>query len=122
MPIRCTISHEERLVVATTDGVVTLKDVENYLDAVLVAGAMPYAKLFDATNIEPRATDDDMMLLGARMSAYGDLPSGPIAFVITTAAVHEFVRRYLNLTPAKRPAKIFSTVPQARQWLEAQRS
>ena len=52
MPIRWTISPERRLVVATTEGVVTLKDVEAYLDALVVADAMPYAKLFDASNIE----------------------------------------------------------------------
>ena len=54
MPIRWTISHEERLVVATTEGVVTLKDVEAYLDALVVADAMPYAKLFDASDIDPQ--------------------------------------------------------------------
>ena len=53
MPIRWTISREERLVVATTEGVVTLKDVEAYLDALVVADAMPYAKLFDASDIDP---------------------------------------------------------------------
>src|SRR5216684_5060291 len=36
MPIRWTISHEERLVVATTEGAVTLKDIEAYLDALVV--------------------------------------------------------------------------------------
>ena len=52
MPIRWTISREERLVVATTEGVVTLKDIEAYLDALVVADAMPYAKLFDASDID----------------------------------------------------------------------
>ena len=91
MPIHWTISPEKRLVVATTEGVVTLKDVETYLDALVVADAMPYAKLFDASNIEPQATDHDVLMLGARMSAYvKTLPGGPLAFVVTTRVAREF--------------------------------
>ena len=63
MPIRWTISHEERLVVATTQGVVTLKDIEAYLDALVVADAAPYAKLFDASDVDLQATDHDVMML-----------------------------------------------------------
>jgi hypothetical protein len=121
MPIRWTISREERLVVATTEGIVTLKDVEAYLDALVVADAMPYAKLFDASDIDPRASDDDVMMLGARMSAYGaTLPGGPLAFVVTTRLAREFIDRYLNLTAAPRPVSIFPTAEEARSWLDAQ--
>jgi len=121
MPIRWTISREERLVVATTEGVVTLKDVEAYLDALVVADAMPYAKLFDASDIEPRATDNDVLMLGARMSAYGaTLPGGPLAIVVKARVAREFVDRYLNLTPAARPVNIFQTADEARRWLDAQ--
>jgi len=121
MPIRWTISHEERLVVATTDGVVTLKDIEAYLDALVVAEAMPYAKLFDATDVDPQATDHDVMMLGARMRAYvATWPGGPIAFVVTTRLEREFVDRFLNLAAASRPANIFQTADEARRWLDAQ--
>jgi hypothetical protein len=121
MPIRWTISHEERLVVATTEGVVTLKDVEAYLDALVVADAMPYAKLFDASDIEPQATDHDVLMLGARMSAYAaTLPGGPLAFVVTTRLAREFVDRYLNLAAASRPVNIFRTADEAQRWLDAQ--
>jgi hypothetical protein len=121
MPIRWTISHEERLVVATTDGVVTLQDIEAYLDALVVAEAMPYAKLFDATDVDPQATDHDVMMLGARMRAYvATWPGGPLAFVVTTRVARDFVDRFLNLAAASRPVNIFQTVDEARRWLDAQ--
>jgi len=121
MPVQWTISHEQRLVIAKTQGVVTLKDVEVYLDAVVVADAMPYAKLFDASDIDPQASDADVMALGARMSAYvATLSGGPLAFVVKTDIAREFVDRYLNLTAAPRPVNIFQTVEEARHWLDAQ--
>jgi hypothetical protein len=121
MPIRWTISDEERLVVATTEGVVTLKDIEAYLDALVVAEAMPYAKLFDASDVDLQATDHDVMMLGARMRAYvATWPGGPIAFVVTTRPARDFVDRFLNLAAASRPANIFLTADEARRWLDAQ--
>ena len=99
----------------------TLKDVEAYLDALVVADAMPYAKLFDASDVEPQATDHDVLMLGARMSAYGKtLPGGPLAFVVTTRVAREFVDRYLNLAAAPRPVNIFQTGDEARRWLDVQ--
>jgi hypothetical protein len=121
MPIRWTISHEERLVVATTEGVVTLKDIEAYLDALVVADAAPYAKLFDASDLDLQATDHDVMMLGARMRAYAATwPGGPLAFVVTTSLAREFVDRFLNLAAAPRPVNIFRTADEARRWLDAQ--
>ena len=70
MPIRWTISHDERLVEPRPQGVVTLKDIEAYLDALVVADAQPYAKLFDASDIDRGAPTPDVMMLGARMRAY----------------------------------------------------
>lgn len=104
MPVRWTISHEQRLVIAKTQGVVTLKDVEAYLDALVVSDAMPYAKLFDASDIDPQGSDDDVMALGACMRAYvATLPGGPLA-----------------LAAAPRPVNVFQTVDEARDWLDAQ--
>jgi hypothetical protein len=121
MPIRWTISHEKRLVEAATEGIVILKEIEAYLDAVIVADAQPYAKLFDAREGELRLTDHDVMALGARMSAYvQNWPGGPVAIVVVSRNAREFIGRYLNLTPSERPSKIFATPDEARQWLDTQ--
>ena len=39
-----------------------------------VAGAQPYAKLLDASDMEARLSDADVMVIGARMSAYVEGP------------------------------------------------
>ena len=121
MPIRWEANHPEKLVRVTGEGTVTLKDVEVYLDEIVMAGAMPYAKLFDATKVDPKYDDHDIMMLGARMSAYRvTQKGGPLAFVVTGGPTYEAIRRYINLTPAERAVALFTTVPEARAWLDAQ--
>ena len=119
MPITWKIRAEERLVDARADGPVTLQNIIDYLDAVVVANAQPYAKLFDAGTMELNLTDDEIMQLGARMSAYSSAfaEAGPLAFVASTLAVEGFAKRFLNVSSVRRPAKLFKTVEQARAWL-----
>ena len=124
MPIAWKILPDERMVVARADGAVTLNDIQNYLDAVVVADAQPYAKLFDAGAMELKLTDDEVMLLGARMSAYSSAfdTAGPLAFVATTLAVEGFAKRFLNVASVQRPSKIFKTVEDAKAWLLSRNS
>ncbi len=124
MPIAWKILPDERMVLARADGAVTLKDIQDYLDAVVVADAQPYAKLFDAGAMELKLTDDEVMLLGARMSAYSSAfdTAGPLAFVATTLAVEGFAKRFLNVASVQRPSKIFKTAEDAKAWLLARNS
>jgi hypothetical protein len=124
LPIAWKILPDERMVLARADGAVTLKDIQDYLDAVVVADAQPYAKLFDAGAMELRLTDDEVMLLGARMSAYSSAfdTAGPLAFVATTLAVEGFAKRFLNVASVQRPSKIFKTVEDAKAWLLSRNS
>ena len=83
MPITWTIDHEQRMLTAICQGDVTLLDLEEYLDAVVVAGSMPYRKLFDGTRGDSTLTDEEMMLLGARIRAYHTAGvMGPLAIVM----------------------------------------
>ena len=121
MAIRWEALHPEKLLLVTGEGTVTLKEVEVYLDEIVTAGAMPYAKLFDATKVDPKYDDHDIMMLGARMSAYrATMKGGPLAFVVTGGPTHEAIQRYINLSPADRAVAVFTTVPEARAWLDAQ--
>lgn len=121
MPIKWTISHPERRVTVDIDGDVTLPQAEEYLDALVVADAMPYAKLLDCRNMVTEATDDEMMQLGARMRAYASImKGGPLVFVVTDPLIENYVRRYINLASADRPVTIVATVEQAKAWLNKQ--
>jgi hypothetical protein len=121
MPLCWEITHADKLITIVGEGVVTLKDVEVYLDAIVTADAMPYAKLFDASKVVPEHDDHDLMMLGARMSAYSStLKGGPLAFVVASQATRETVERYINLSKANRPVAIFATATEARGWIDAQ--
>jgi hypothetical protein len=121
MPIKWTISHPDRMVTMQADGEVTLPEAEEYLDALVVADAMSYAKLADCTTMVTHVSDDEMMQLGARMRAYASvMKGGPLAFVVTSPELHDYVRRYINLAGADRPVKIVKTLEDARAWLKTQ--
>jgi hypothetical protein len=122
MPLKWTIDHAQRMVTITAQGEVTLKQVEEYLDAVVVADAMPYAKLFDCTDMVTHVTDDEMMELGARMRAYaGVMKGGPLCLVVATPEMFDYTRRYINLAQVDRPTQICRTVAEAKAWLAKQK-
>ena len=121
VPITWTIDHDRRLLTAVCQGDVTLLDLEEYLDAVVVAGSMPYRKLFDGTGGDSTLTDEEMMLLGARIRAYHTAgPMGPLAIVVVTEHTHGLARLFGALSAADRPIKIFRDARAARRWLEDQ--
>ena len=77
MPFKWHIAHDERLVRATAEGVLTLPDIQDYLDDVVINNAGPYAKLVEMGSATVQASDHDMLMLGARMSAYfASAPAG----------------------------------------------
>ena len=118
MPLRWEILHDKKLVYVTADGAVTLKDLEDHFDALYVESALPYGKLFDATRMAPIYNDDDVMAMGARLSAYTDaMQSGPLAMVGQDEFMSSVFRRFVNISPSRRPARVFKTVDDARAWL-----
>ncbi|MDP1909119.1 MAG: hypothetical protein Q8K85_12525 [Hyphomicrobium sp.] len=118
MPLRWAILHPEKLIHIVGEGPVTLKEMEDHFDALVVADVLPYAKLFDATAADPVYSDDDVMTMGARLSAYtATMASGPLAVVGLSGKVEVAFRRFVNVSPSKRPAALFKTEAEARAWL-----
>lgn len=105
--------------IVVADGPLTLKDMEEHFDAIVVADAMGYAKLFDATRFQPVYSDSDVMAMGARLSAYtATLESGPLAVVGTDPALEVAFHRFINVSPSRRPAGLWKTEAEARAWLD----
>ena len=120
MPIQFNIDHTRRLVDVRGFGDVLLQDILLYFDALVVEGRMPYRKMIDMRGVTPRVSDEGMMTLGARVSAYANLePRGPIAVVSTAPESDIFIRRFMNLGGAKRPIRLFNSPDAARSWLES---
>jgi hypothetical protein len=118
VPVQYDIDHTERFVRVRAYGVVRLSEILDYFDALVLQGAMPYPKLFDAREADPDLTDDDVMILGARVSAYAAMdPRGPVAAVAVTKKAGDILQRFMNLGGAQRPMRLFASVEEARAWL-----
>ncbi len=121
MPIHFTIDHEKRYVEAKFDGVLTLRDVEDFCDAVVGANGLPYRKLIDGRTASGSYTDEDVMSMGARLAAYATMSKrGALALVPAPDTSLELTDRLLNLGKDGRPAKAFLSIDDAREWLAAQ--
>jgi hypothetical protein len=121
VPVDFTFDHENRLVIATAHGRVVLQEILDYFDAVTINEAASYAKLFDAREMNAQLSDDDVMVIGARVSAYAAYdPRGAVAAVAVTTEARDAVRRYMNFSGAKRSMQLFTTVEDARAWLLGQ--
>lgn len=118
MPLKWKIFHDQKLVHIVAEGRVTLPEMEEHFDALAVADVLQYGKLFDASSADPVYTDDDVMAMGARLSAYtATLKSGPLAVIGLSNEARSAFRRFVNISPAKRPARLFTTEAEARAWL-----
>ncbi len=119
MPLKWEIFHDQKLVNIVAEGRVTLPEMEEHFDALAVADVLQYGKLFDAARADPVYTDDDVMAMGARLSAYtATLKSGPLAVIGISDEARLAFRRFVNISPAKRPARLFESEAEARAWLK----
>jgi hypothetical protein len=118
MPISIHVDHEARLVRAVAAGPVTFQDTWSYHEKLVLEDALSYAKLMDATEATFVHDDEEMMRLGARVSAYRDVGDrGPVAVIASNEEQRGMLRRYFNLTGDAFPSRIFDTEFEARRWL-----
>lgn len=119
MPLHWTITPEDRLVVASATGSITLDDMEAYFADVARAGAMPYAKIFDLTFFDG-TTLREVSAAAARMVEYaGTSAVGPLAIVADTELREEVGRLFSSRARLDRPVGIFRDQAAAREWIRA---
>ncbi len=120
MPVTFTIDHAKRFVHARAEGEVRLKDIEGFLDAVVVENALPYRKLFDGRRAIGKYIDNDVMLLAARVSVYAHIDRRGALAILTAPQYLELAACFLNLGRGDRPARSFLDEDEAINWLESQ--
>jgi hypothetical protein len=124
MPISLSIDKDVRRLTAVCRDVVSLADVEAMFDAIVVQGALSFAKLVDMNDAKASLTDADMQLIGARVRAYSNYMAadtmGPLAIVARSDKDREQAELFRGLGQARRPVEIFADPPSATAWLKAQ--
>ena len=121
MPITCRILRLERLVIGVSDGVVMLKDIGDFIDAVLKAGAAPYRKIFDARRGSSGLSDADLKALAKRLNPHPNPRAlGPFAVVARNdrSEIAAVLRPFATID---RPMRIFKDMASARRWIDHQK-
>lgn len=118
MPVRCDIYHPDRIVIGVSEGVVTLRDLENFLDRLEKENALHYQKIFDASFGTVALSEADWTILSAEVGSYIDKRTlGPLAIVVIGGSNTLLADRLATLRSGNRPAKTFRSMRDARQWL-----
>ena len=119
MPLYWTIDSKARLFTGVAEGNVSLGDAVAFLEAMAGAKAMAYRKLFDGRAATPTMTPDELLSLCARIREYHEQGMmGALALVATPEQTVAFARLLGALAAAERPIKVFTTLRQARNWIE----
>lgn len=119
MPLRWTIAPLEQMVVCVSEGAVTKDELMAYFAALEEAGASHYRKLLDASLAECHLTADEI----AEIAAYAKSlkwqgTPGPMAIFTGSLGNDAFVRAVSNLLRPGRRLRTFSTIHEARRWLD----
>jgi hypothetical protein len=121
MPLTWTIDHQQRRVTATVEGPLTGDDIRAYLKKIAEDGAMPYAKLFDATGIQGGLPTEELKDLGASIRQHvqdGRGPIGPLAIVVPDSFTQFGAAHFADAAGRSRPLQIFQNRVDAERWLQ----
>jgi hypothetical protein len=120
MPVTFAIDHARRFVHARAEGLVGIKDVEAFLDAVVVENALPYRKLFDGRRAIGRYDATDIAVLAARVNTYSHIDRRGALALVTAPKYAALAERFVALGRNGRPSRAFLEEDEAMRWLEAQ--
>lgn len=122
MPLHWNIDHDRQRVSATLLETTTEQEMYDFLGEVIGAGAMPYAKLFDATRAIKWITPNRIGPIASTARLYGRMrlgPIGPLAIVVQGAQANKRAEEYALLSDASRLVRIFEKLEKAESWLSS---
>jgi hypothetical protein len=120
MPLSVSVDHQSRLVRVHAEGDVGLKDVEGFLDTLVVDNAMAYRKFIDSRNAEARYVAADLVQLAARLKLYGHVDRRGAVAMVVHPQHRDLLEQLLQLGRPQRPARTFSDPDTAALWLDEQ--
>lgn len=120
MPVRFTIDHEHRFVHAHAEGNVAPKDMETFLDAIVVENALPYRKLFDARHAIGRYESADIAVLAARVNRLAHIDRRGALALLMPPRYATLADQFLALGGRDRPVRAFLEEDEAMHWLQEQ--
>ena len=109
MPLVVVVHPDERLVIANGRDKVSIRDIENYLDATMAGERLGYAKLVDFSDCKLDLSESNVLSLGAWIKAYAGagIRLGPIAIVVRSND-RPIARLYEMLATADRQIQTLS--------------
>lgn len=120
MAIQVTIDHFNRLVIGVGQGTLTVQDLVGYGLEVLRANVVSYGKIIDVATATPGFTRQELMAFTQVLrETRADAPRGPVALVIDRRR-GEMARLFAGVDIGGRPANVFRTIHEAREWITAQ--
>jgi hypothetical protein len=111
--INWSVSHPERLVVATGQHELTATDFFFCVDGIKRAGLGPYRKIYDMRLVDLGLTRLDLRSLIADGQKFG-----PVAIIVASDGIAGFARHFEERSGARRPVRIFRDLGEARAWLD----
>jgi hypothetical protein len=121
MPVRWAVDHATRTVFGKGEDILSLADVQHYLQGIGQAATLSYRKLLNLNQCSLALSQQDLESLGRQLNALG-LPTalGPAAIVVDSDESYRQMHLFESLTSARRSLRIFRDPHAASQWLCAQ--
>ena len=120
MPLHWKIDAQQRQATAAAEGDVTRAEIEAFHEALRLAGAYGYRKLFDGARGNFVMDAEDLMALGVRMRAsHEEGPIGPLAVVVSDDQFEKGAHVLGMLAAADRKMRVFHQLGQARKWIDS---
>lgn len=111
------------MVICVSEGVVTLGDFQEYLAALKKENALPFPKIFIATEGRSGMSDDDRKELAVLLTNFLEMEGlGPFAVVAGSQRNSELAEAFKSLASVKRPMRLFPDIHAARKWLSTRQT
>lgn len=117
MPIYLEVSRLHRIVTIVARGKIAPDEMRGMAGQLAEAHVRPFAKVVDVTAATGEITPEQIANVAAFLRGDGSEKRGPVAFIVD-AARGSFARTFAQQTVSEGPINVFSSLRQARAWLD----